>query len=339
MTSEKNLDISWSTILKILFSVFVLYLIYSARDVFSLFILSFLFFLGFEPFVDLLIKLKIPRFLSIFLVYFGIIFLFSFFLYVSFYSLSKEFFEIKENFSHYFEKFVLFFQNFGISFFEEKGRFYQSLDEIFSKFLSSLIEKTVGIFGKIFNVILVVFLAFFFSLEKERVERAILLFFPSPLEKMFLDSLEKAKEKVFLWWKVKILSSLFVGFLTLFVAILSNVNYKMLISILSAILNLIPIIGPIVTGIFILILVSSQSLILALYFLFAFTVIQQIEGNIISPILAKRAIGFSPLLVLFSFFLGQKWWGILGGILTIPLLALLSETIGNFLKQKKEASS
>ena len=68
----------------------------------------------------------------------------------------------------------------------------------------------------------------------------------------------------------------------------------------------------------------------------AFFLIQQIEGNIVTPILTKKFVGLSPALVLISLAVGGKLLGILGAILAIPITSILFEFWTDFLKAKKE---
>jgi predicted PurR-regulated permease PerM len=68
----------------------------------------------------------------------------------------------------------------------------------------------------------------------------------------------------------------------------------------------------------------------------AFTLIQQIENSILTPILTKKFVGLSPALVLLSLAIGGKLWGLLGAILAVPLAGILFEFLKDFLNKKRE---
>ena len=105
-----------------------------------------------------------------------------------------------------------------------------------------------------------------------------------------------------------------------------------------------PTFGPIVGGI-----IASAIMLLAKPSLFVgfavFTVVlQQIDGNVIKPVLFGDTTGMSPFWVLVSIVVGGRIFGILGMILGVPIFALLSsvykEIIDKYLKlaeQKKAA--
>ncbi|MFC1630258.1 AI-2E family transporter, partial [Patescibacteria group bacterium] len=63
---------------------------------------------------------------------------------------------------------------------------------------------------------------------------------------------------------------------------------------------------------------------------------QQIENNILTPILTKKYVNIPPVLVLVSLVIGGKLLGFLGALLAIPLAGILFEFMKDFLKQRKE---
>ena len=116
---------------------------------------------------------------------------------------------------------------------------------------------------------------------------------------------------------------------------LFKIDFSFSLGFLAGITNFIPIIGPIVAGVVIFAMVAMTSLSKAIFVLLAFTILQQIEGNIISPILSRKFIGLPPVLVLISLAVGGKLWGIMGAILVIPLVGIIYEFLRDFLKKKK----
>ncbi len=104
---------------------------------------------------------------------------------------------------------------------------------------------------------------------------------------------------------------------------------------MAGILDIIPIIGPIIAGAIIMIFCALESWVKALFILVIFILIQQIEGNILTPILTKKFIGLPAVLVLVALMVGGRLWGVLGAILAIPLFGLVYEFLKDFLKKKR----
>jgi predicted PurR-regulated permease PerM len=66
--------------------------------------------------------------------------------------------------------------------------------------------------------------------------------------------------------------------------------------------------------------------------------IQQIDANILTPILTKRFVGLPPALVLVSVLVGAQLWGVMGAILAIPMTGIVFEFLKDFLSKKKEGN-
>ena len=126
-----------------------------------------------------------------------------------------------------------------------------------------------------------------------------------------------------------------MGFASYFTFLLFDVRYPVSLALLAGVLNFIPIIGPVVTGFLILVVVGLDSPVMALLVVAAFTLIQQIESNILTPALSKRFVGVSPALVLVALAIGGKLWGLLGAVLVVPLLAILVEFGNDYLERRR----
>ena len=100
-----------------------------------------------------------------------------------------------------------------------------------------------------------------------------------------------------------------------------------------------PIIGPVVAGAVIVSVVALTSLFQALFVAIAFIVIQQLENNLLFPILFKKFLGVSPVLVLIALAVGGKLWGIAGAILAIPLAGVVFEVLKDYLKKLRKDES
>ena len=103
--------------------------------------------------------------------------------------------------------------------------------------------------------------------------------------------------------------------------------------------DFIPIVGPVIAGILIALLIALESPLQALFVFLAFMLIQQIDGNVLTPLLSKRFIGLPPALVLISLAIGSQFWGVMGAILAIPLAGVLFEFLRDFLKRRKEENT
>ena len=336
MENKNLLDVSWPSIFKTVFALLIVYFLFLIKDVLVLIVFALIISVLFNPLISFLQKKRIPRVVAAGLVYFLIFGGLSFLIYLTALAFVPEIQLFTESFSQYFEKIAPPLKGLGIQAFESFDVFIESSEQWLKGASINIFTALFTFFGGAFTAIFVVFLAFFFSLEEKSIERAIKILFPKKQEDLALNIWNKSQKKISGWFAARLICCIFVG-LASFVALkLFKIDYAFSFSLFAGITNIIPYLGPLVAGIVITIVVFLEDWLKAIFILGAFVLIQQIEGNILSPILTKRFIGLPPALVLISLIIGGKLWGLLGTILVIPLAGILFEFIRDYLKKKKE---
>ena len=334
MKEEKTLDISWGTMFRICALLFLLYLLYLVKDILILALFAFIISFLVEPAISFLEEKRISRWVSVLFIY---LFLFSSFGILIFFLVSPIFSESQKlikSIPEYFEKLSPTLKNFGILVSENFEDLLRAFQDWLIRASKSIFSAIFAIFGGIFSTLTVFFLSIFISLEKGMGERLIKFFSPRKEEERFLQVFKSCQEKVSAWFGSRILSCLFVFVLTLLSLKIFKVDYAFSLSLVSGFLNLIPILGPIVSGILIFIISLLSSLKKAIFALLAFILIQQIDGNILGPILTKKFIGLSPFLTLISLLIGGKILGFWGAIFSIPLTAMIIEVAKEIFKKE-----
>jgi len=336
MNGKQTLDISWETIAKILATAFFIYLIYLIKDMILWILFAFVISILAEPAVSFLEKKRLSRTFSvilIYLVFFGFI---SFLIYLIVPFFIQEIQQFSQLFPQYFERFSPVFRNLGLAAFENLESFTKSIQEWLIKASSSIFSAVVSIFGGIIAAFTIVILSVFFSIEKGGLEKAVKLVSPKGYEQYFLELFENSQKKISIWFGVRILGCLFVGLLVFLTCYIFQLKYALTFGIIAGVLDIIPVVGPTVAGAIVVAFAFLESWPKALFLLIAFVLIQQIEGNVLVPILTRKFVGLSPILVLISLIIGGKLWGILGAVLTIPLVGSVYEFIKDYLQKKKE---
>lgn len=336
ISQNQTLDISWGTILKVSFALFCFYVIYLVRDVLVLSMFAFIVSVLFAPAIDFLHRYRLPRFLAALFVYIavlGTIFLTISWLFPAIFLEIKQFSQL---FPQYFERLAPPLQGLGIEAFESMESFVMALGEFLQKASADIFSALSAIFGGIGSAIFIIAVSFFISLEERGVERLLALFSPKEQESEILNIWKICQTKVSGWFGIRILSGIFVAILAFITFKLFNVRYAFTLSCLTGILEIVPILGPIIAGIVALTFVVLDSWLKAFFVLIALILIQQVEGSIFTPILARKFIGVSPALVLISLAIGGRLLGVLGAILAIPIMGILFEFWKDFLRKRKE---
>jgi len=341
MNGEKVLDISWGTIFKIGIGILIFYLLYLIRDVLILFVFGLIVSILFNPTIKSLNRRGIPRSLAIILAYAGFFGLLSLVIYFSINIFSSELKNFVPLFSQYFEKISPPLQGLGLQAFASIDSFITALGGALEKVATNIFSVLFAIFGGISSTIFVITIAIFLSLEGNWVEKTTSLLFPKKYEAYISSIWERCEEKVSGWFSTRIVACVFVGVVSYIAFLVFGVKYPFSLALLAGTLNFIPIIGPIITGLLIIVIVAldptavSSQMFRAFLVLITFALIQMIENNILTPIISKKFIDLPPVLVLVALVIGGQLWGLLGAILATPLAGILFEFLREFLQKRK----
>lgn len=336
MDQKSLLDISWATILKLGVAGLLFYFVFLIREVIIWVMFAFILSILFNPAIVFLEKLRIPRVvgtIAVYVVVFGVVAGMIFLMAPIFIAEIQQFIQL---FPFYFEQVAPPLKAFGVELADDFEEFMVGTQQWLLSASSNIIAATSAIFGGVLTTFAVFFIAIFLSLERNAASRLLAFLMPKEHEEYAQDLLRRSQYKITGWFGARILSAIFVGVSTFIVLSLFEVNYALSLSVFAGLSNFIVILGPIVAGILIALLVALDSLGLAFLVLIAFTLIQQIDANILTPVLTKRFVGLPPALVLVSVLVGAQLWGVMGAILAIPMAGIIFEFLKDFLARKKE---
>ncbi|MCX6737980.1 MAG: AI-2E family transporter [Candidatus Parcubacteria bacterium] len=335
-TSSRILDISWASILKIIFALGLLYFVFLIRDILIWFVFALVISILFNPAINFLRKFHIPRVLAAILVYLSIFVLLSCFIYTLAPLLFSELQHFTTNIPGYFEQASPYLSGLKI----EALKNFQSFAEVIGKGLysaSNNIFSAIGmIFGGLASTIVIFSIAFFLSLEEEGLSKAVMLIFPPRYKSRISAIWQKSQKKVAAWFGVRIICCLFIGIVIGIACYSLNIKYAVLFGLLAGVFNMVVTIGPFLSGtaiaLFVLITMGMPK---AIIFIIIFFIAQGIENYVIMPLLTKRFMQLSPSLVLISLLIGARLWGLLGAILIIPLMGMIFEFAQGFLERRE----
>ena len=125
----------------------------------------------------------------------------------------------------------------------------------------------------------------------------------------------------------KIVDSLIIGVLCYIGCLVFKFPNALLVSAIVGITNVIPFFGPFIGAVPATLLILIESPIQALWFILFVFLLQQLDGNVIGPLILGDATGVSSFWVLFSILLFGGLWGLVGMIVAVPLFAVLYDII------------
>ncbi|KKR87373.1 MAG: hypothetical protein UU34_C0005G0047 [Candidatus Curtissbacteria bacterium GW2011_GWA1_41_11] len=114
---------------------------------------------------------------------------------------------------------------------------------------------------------------------------------------------------------------------------LLKVEFVLPLAIIAGILEIVPTIGPIISAVPAVFVALATSPFLALSVVALYFIVQQLENNLMVPIVLSKSTGLSPIITIFSLMLGVRFLGITGAILAVPIVLVLQVVIGAFLNK------
>jgi len=196
----------------------------------------------------------------------------------------------------------------------------------------AVFSQTLGSFGL---AIAVLVSSFYLSLSRDGVERFIKVVMPLDYEKAALGIYERSRRKIGFWFRTQILLSFVVGVMVWGALLLLGVKHAFILGIVAAIFEIVPFVGPILSGALAVLMALSNSVAVALYTLLAFLAIQQFESHVLVPLLLGRSVGLHPVIVIISLLIGAEVGGVLGLLIAVPAAAVFQEVIEEWSSRKK----
>jgi len=182
------------------------------------------------------------------------------------------------------------------------------------------------------KLIFVLVVSLMISIEPKQYIENILLLIPKNYRNKFRNILDKCNIALANWTFSMVISSLSVGLLSLIVLSILDVKYVVSNALIAMVLNIIPNIGPVISGIFPISIALLDNFWKPLAVLGAYVIIQNIESYIIMPSIMKKKANLLPGLTLISQFGFTFIFGPLGLILSLPLAVVIQVIIKESIK-------
>lgn len=333
--NEKATDISWKAIFKVVLVLVVGYAVYRAREVLLLALFGLIISVLFNPAINFLCKFKISRTAATLFIYLSVLGALGVMLYsvAPFFMIETQ--QLGQLFPVYFKKISPFLSGMGFEIFQSMDIFVAAIRDWLIGATSSIVGSLASIFGGLLLTLMVFTIAVFLSLEEEGVERSILLAVPKKYEKTALEWWKKAQVKISGWFAVRFAGMLAVGLLMSLACWALQIRYLIFLGFIAGAADVIPFIGPLAAVIVMALFALIDSWQKAVIIIGVFTVVQQIESNLMIPLLTRKFMKFPAILVLLSLLVGDALWGIAGAILAIPLFGILYDFIRDYMIKNK----
>jgi predicted PurR-regulated permease PerM len=169
------------------------------------------------------------------------------------------------------------------------------------------------------HVVLVVFAGLYLAVDPSLYRRGFVSLLPPRHRTTADDALGAIGRALRLWLLGQLVAMILVGVLTTLGLWLIGVPSALALGVIAALLEFVPFAGPVLASVPAIALGLSESVTTGALVLALYLVIQQVEGNLITPIVHQRAVDLPPALTMFAILAFGVLFGPLGILLATPL--------------------
>jgi len=310
---DKDIIISVKTLVVVAGVVLAGWILVKILPVILALFLSLLLTLAFTPIVDFLQKKKIPRGVGTALLFLAIIFSFGSIGVAVLRPMVEQTRRLVEGLPGYLDRIIT---TPGIDAFGEQ--LSGAILDQFTATSSNVIQAALGAFSSaIFFVTIFVF-TFYLLVEFDEIKKLFVNFFPAKNRKKVENAVFIIEKRLGAYLRGQITLAFIVGGFSFLGLELLGVDYSLSLALIAGVLEVVPVIGPIIATVPALIVASGINGLTVLGVLGLYFLIQQVENTLLVPKVMERALGFNPLVSVLLILIGSTLFGALGVILAIP---------------------
>jgi len=315
----RKVEISHKTIIFTVVFLGSIWFLYFIRDIVLQFFIALLLVSILTPFVTKLSKFKIPRIISI---------LFSYILIFSFlgFTVGSILPPLIEQTTNLANNLPSYLQNLGLQKYANEEVLKQTVSQLGS-IPGQIIKAGFSLFGNILSILTVAIFAFYLLLVRDKFDTNVEFLFGKEKTKDVVNVINILETKLGGWARGQFILMLLIGILSYLGFIILGIPYALPLAMLAGIFEIVPYIGPIIAAVPAIILGFSISPFLGFAAIGLAILIQQLENYVLVPKIMEKSTGVSPIITLISLAVGFRLAGIVGMIISIPIVIIIQTLI------------
>ena len=189
---------------------------------------------------------------------------------------------------------------------------------------SKLFEQTLSLginLGSAFVYLIVsILVIYYFMLDKDKVKHTVMRFFPKQMHKRTSEIYDSIAQKIGGYVIAQIATMASIGIIVTIGLLILRIDYALLLGLISAVFDIIPVVGPTIAFLVCLIAVSKYGVWILLLTGAVFGIAQLVENNLVRPFVFSKLMNIHPLVIYLFLFIAAKYMGILG-VVFAPAIA------------------
>ncbi|NPC93989.1 AI-2E family transporter [Bacillus sp. WMMC1349] len=289
----------------------------------------------FNPIVQFLEK-KLPRTLAILVIYLAFIGLIGLVLSAIGPIFMKQVSDLFNNIPDYVEQIQIFIKHLSNSQwftwmmhqeFVSVSRIESSIGDFLTALPENITASLSSVFGFVTNIALTVvtvpFILFYMLKDGQRFPDLAVKILPHQYKKEGLKIFKDLYETLAAYIQGQLIICLFVGTSCFIGFWIAGVKYALILGLIISVTNIIPYVGPFLGASPAIVIAFLDSPTKAIIALIIVVVVQQIDGNVLSPLIIGKRLNTHPLTIILLLIGAGSFGGILGMILAVPVYAVL----------------
>lgn len=310
-------------------------------------VLALIFFYLLRPVLRMLENFKIPRIWGILIIFLGVVGLITLLIVLVFPFLKSQFQTLIEEFPTYFMQLLTdvdaFLRTSYIGDYYSESNFTidtllatlpGNIADTLQNTVTSIITGVTGLIstitGVILSVVIVPFILFYLLKDGEKLPEYFLKLLPPRFRDDTREVFTEADKQLGAYIQGQLIVAFCIGVMVYIGFLIIGMDYALLLGVLAMVTSIVPYIGPAIaiTPAAIIALVTSPFMLVKLAIVW--TVVQLVEGNLISPQVMGKTLFIHPVTIIFVLLTAGSLFGVVGVILGIPMYALLRVLISHF---------
>lgn len=212
----------------------------------------------------------------------------------------------------------------GLQFGGGGGPSAQALANVARRVLGGLFGLFSSLAAFLTGLIVVLFVPIYLAALPGPVVGWVVRLFPPERRDRTREVLSEARSNLLYWLAGRLFSMFVVGLLATIALYIIGVPGALLLGIFSGLVAFVPIIGSIVGAVPPVLLAFAGNPLDALWVVLAYVLIQQIESNLLTPLVMQQAVSLHPVVVIASVTVAGAAFGVLGALLAVPTSVVIA---------------
>lgn len=186
--------------------------------------------------------------------------------------------------------------------------------------------------GGLAGALIVIALSFYIIIEDEAARRAFRSLVPPKYQEFASRLVWQVVEKLGAWMRGQLALSASISTVYFITFTVLGVPYPLLLALVAGLFEFIPYIGPIIAAAIATFIAFTVAPWMAIVVAIIALVVQQLQNNIVAPMVMRRAVGLNPVISILAFLVGAKLFGAVGAIFAIPVATACSVAAAEYVR-------